>query len=68
MFIDVEVKDCEKVLALNNEEWEGCELVVKVDETTNVRKKKTKGMLCIFSGITLLYNSLCRTIAGTLNI
>jgi len=41
-FIDVDVKDCEKVLSLNEQDWDGKELVVKIDETTNIRKKKVK--------------------------
>ena len=46
-FIDVEVKDCEKVLSLNEQEWNGLDLAVKIDETTNIRKKKTKNELGI---------------------
>ena len=43
-FVDVEVKDSEKVFGLNEDDWEGCELAVKLDETLqNKKQKHTKG-------------------------
>lgn len=48
-FIDVEVQDCEKVLCLHAQEWDGCELQVKMDDTPSRKKRKNSMHIFYFS-------------------